>query len=46
MFQRIIQFAVANRLLLVLALFSISIASFLLFPNLIWMPSPMLPTFR
>ncbi|NWO01376.1 MAG: efflux RND transporter permease subunit [Idiomarinaceae bacterium] len=34
MFQRIIQFAVANRLLLVLALFSISIASFFVIPKL------------
>jgi len=34
MFQRIIQFAVANRLLLVLALFGISIASFFVIPKL------------
>ena len=34
MFQRIIQFAVANRLLLVLVLFSISIASFFVIPKL------------
>lgn len=34
MFQRIIQFAVANRLLLVLALFSVSIASVFVIPKL------------